>query len=205
MAVPTGPKDITEIFVRNAVKWAEEGWGGYLGVGVNNATLFLGIPPHLTVEEAEASLKPVVDYFASVSGGSIAYRANITTLPSHYSFEYTPESQAFVKNGLALNVAQASRLTPQRNFEGEDNVQQLVDVLIQQPYGSLVVPPYKFELPESDLPGGSGESALTPAWVRPSIVCPKCVPDANWITETFDLAPGLSNLLGPRGSCRHHP
>ncbi|VUC37967.1 unnamed protein product [Clonostachys rosea] len=166
MAIPTGSQEITEIFVKNAAKWAEEGWGGYLGFGAGNTVTFIGITPRVTVEEAQDSLKPIYEYFDSVSnGGAIAYRKNITSLPSQAAFQRTPESIAFGSKDIGSMIAQSSRLVPKETFEDESTQKALVDILVQKGiYGALLVTPYVHDLAESDKTGNVGQSALTPAW-----------------------------------------
>ncbi|KAH7323209.1 isoamyl alcohol oxidase [Stachybotrys elegans] len=165
MALPVGAQAVTEIFVENALKWAEEGWGGYLGFGANNLTTFISITPKISVEEAEESLRPIYEYFESVSGGTIPFRKNITTLPSQYAFQNTPEARAFVQEGIGSMIVQSSRLVPKETFQSQESKKALVDALVERSqYGALLVTPYKYEVPDSDRPGGLGQSSVTPAW-----------------------------------------
>jgi hypothetical protein len=63
-------------------------------------------------------------------------------------------------------VAQSSRLVPKETFENEESQEALVKLLVERSqYGALLVTPYSYQVPESDRPGGIGQSALTPAWV----------------------------------------
>ncbi|KAK7213755.1 hypothetical protein V2G26_020933 [Clonostachys chloroleuca] len=146
MAIPTGSQEITEIFVKNANKWAE-GWGGYLGFGAGSTVLFIGTTPKISVEQAQDSLKPIYEDFGSVSnGGAIAYRKNITSLPSQAAFQRTPESIAFGSKDIGSMIAQSSILVPKETFEDEKTQKALVDILVQKGiYGALL-------------------SALTPVW-----------------------------------------
>lgn len=166
MAITEGPRGITEVFVDNAQKWAEEGWGGYAGVnkGSANGATFMGSNTHLSVEEATLSIKPVIDYFKSVATATNTYRVRVVSLANQWELQNAPELQGFVDAGVGSMVAQASRLIPEDNFASDASKKELVDILAQRSYGALIVPPYKFELPESDQPGNPGASSLTPAW-----------------------------------------
>lgn len=174
MNVPKEVRNISEIFVANAVRWAEEGWGGSLGVREGNATAWIGINFDLNPEEAEKSLQPVTEFFKAVSTDSVKFTKSITTLPSYYDFQNSPINTDFVARGIGYMAAQASRLIPRQIFEKSDSQKVLVDALVRQPYGGFFTPPSKFQLPKSDQPGGPGEASVTPAWV--------CVP-AESITE----------------------
>lgn len=165
MVVPDEPQKVNEIIVENAAKWADEGWGGLYGVDVNTSTTFLGFTPKLTVEEAEKSLKPLTDYFESMSSDSSSYVVNITSLPSHWAAQNTDELLGFLSTEAGVTLTRASRLVPRSNFESEEGRKELVDVLVKQPWASVLGAPTAFDLPESDQPGGPGYSSVTPVWV----------------------------------------
>jgi hypothetical protein len=59
MTLPTDAQAVTEIFTSNALKWADEGWGGYLGFSSKNVATFIAQNPKISVEEAEESLRPI--------------------------------------------------------------------------------------------------------------------------------------------------
>lgn len=165
MAVPAGPRDINEILVANGEKWAQEGWGGLYGVDVGSATTFLAFNPHLTVEEARLSLKPITDYFESVETADVPFVASVTLLESHWAAQNTPELLGFLGFEAGVTLTRSSRLVPREKFKTSKGRAELVDVLIQYPWAAVLGAPTMFELPESDLPGGPGESSVTPAWV----------------------------------------
>jgi hypothetical protein len=164
MDVPADPRDINVIIVANAERWADEGWGGLYGVDVGSATTWLGFNPNLSVEEAELSLKPVTDYFESLAWAA-PYVVNITTLPNHWAAQNTPELLGFLASEAGISLTRSSRLVPRENFKTEESQEQLVDVLVQRPWSAVLGTPTAFQLPASDMPGGPGESSVTPAWV----------------------------------------
>lgn len=165
MNVPRDVRNISEIFVENSIRWMNEGWSGSIGVRENNSASFIGINFDSNTTAAEASLKPITDFFTSVSSDSANFTKVITTLPNYYSFQTSTINQGFVARGIGYMAVQASRLIPETMFKDESSQQSLVDVLVQQPYGAMLTPPRKFNLPASDQKGGPGESSVTPAWV----------------------------------------
>ena len=165
MTVPTDPREINEILVANAERWADEGWGGLYGVDAGSATFFLGFNPNLSIEEAKASLEPVTQYLESWASKTSPLVLNITALPSFWAAKNAPELVTFLNTEAGVSLTRSSRLVPRENFRGKKNQKELVDVLLQHPWASVLGAPTRFTLPESDKAGGPGEASITPAWV----------------------------------------
>lgn len=165
---PLTSREVTALVVDNGVKWAEDGWGGYMSSLGDSTSLMLAVTPKLTHEEAKLSMKPLTDFAQPRNNGSLRFGVNVTTVENYWEFLQSPAMQ-FI-GGLidGISVAQSSRLVLKENFGTEAKRQELTDVLSNMPFGINMVAPHGYELPESDQPGGPGEASVTPAWVSTS-------------------------------------
>jgi hypothetical protein len=151
--------------VANAERWADDGWGGLYGVDANAGTIFLAFNPVLSLEEAKESLKPLTDYFESVSSETAPYSVTIEVLPSHWAAQNTPMLLGFLASEAGVSLTRSSRLVPREKFQTPEGQAELVDVLVANGWTSILGTPTAFNLSESDLPGGPGYASVTPAWV----------------------------------------
>lgn len=161
-------KEVTAVLVENGVKWARDGWGGYVSSMGDSTSLLMAITPKLSLEEAKLSMKPMIDFAQPLNNGSLLFGIDVMTVDNYWEFLQTPAIQYV--GGLidGLSVAQSSRLVPYENFATEAKRQELTDVLSEMPYGINMVGPFAFDLPKSDQPGGPAEASVTPAWVSTS-------------------------------------
>lgn len=164
-AAPLTSKEVTSLLVGNGIKWAEDGWGAYVGSLGEATTFVLGVNPKLTLEEAKESFKPLIDFAGPRNNGSLPFGVDISTVENYWEFVQSPATQMISSLIDGISVAQASRLVPKENFATECKRKELVDVLTDIPYGLNMVGPVGYEVPESDKPGGPGEASVTPAWV----------------------------------------
>lgn len=158
-------KEVTALLVDNGVKWAEDGWGGYVSSLGDSTGLLLAVTPKLTHEEARLSMKPLTDFAIPRNNGSLRFGVDVTTVENYWEFLQSP-AMKFI-GGLidGISVAQSSRLVLKENFRTGHKRQELTDVLSNMPFGINMVTPYGYELPDSDQAGGPGEASVTPAWV----------------------------------------
>jgi hypothetical protein len=177
-------KEVTSILVDNGVKWAQEGWGGYLSSLGKSTSLAMAITPNLSLDEAKQSMKPLIDFAMPRNNGSLRFGVDVYSVDNYWDFLHTPAIQYI--GGLidGISVAQASRLVPRENFETEEKRHELVDTLSSMPYGINMVPPVAYDLPESDQQGGPGEASVTPAWVRSLLPFPFPFPPDAHISNT---------------------
>ncbi|TFA98522.1 putative FAD-linked oxidoreductase [Trichoderma ghanense] len=204
MSIPEVPRTIDEIFVTNAEKWADEGWGGLYAVSgnvTNSTARFLGFNTKLSVEEARASLKPVTDYLESFPSSKGTLIRQFKTLPSQWAAQNDPVLLSFLLPEAGVSLTRSSRLVPRSNFQGDEARKQLVDFLMSSNFRWSVVlgAPTNYSLPESDKPGGPGEASVTPA----------CVSSALQILEPHSQRCSLAlHYCAVLGSCRsscHQP
>lgn len=52
--------------MNNSYKWGQEGWGGHMG-----PASLINVNPLLTLEEAQASVQPIVDYALAQNGTAV--------------------------------------------------------------------------------------------------------------------------------------
>lgn len=179
-------KEATSILVDNGVKWAKDGWGGYVAGLGDGSSIMLAITPKLNLREAKRSMKELMDYAQPRNDGSLRFGADVTTVENYWEFLQTPAIQYIGALINGISIAQASRLVTDRNFNSKGKRQELTEVLTSLPYGLNMVTPYAFNLPKSDHPGGPGEASVTPAWVSISslsLPLSSVPPAANiWIT-----------------------
>ncbi|KAJ4422746.1 hypothetical protein N0V82_002643 [Gnomoniopsis sp. IMI 355080] len=170
-------RQVLRTMIENAVKWADDGWGGYVGPDYLSGSVvqFSLATPKLTLEEAKESMKPLTDLCSSLGNDTVPIYVSISTLNEGYK-EYleTPFIKAFtILNNVGL--APASRLIPQEFFEAPDKQETLLDALTGiietgepnsiVPYYVLFVPPHSYQLPDSDIPpNGPGAASVSPAW-----------------------------------------
>lgn len=129
------------------------------------------ITPKLTLAQAQASMKPATDFATALLPNlSVPLVINIQTHANYLEYYNSAIPQALSNEGVGTGVAMASRLISTQNFATPAKKSQLIDtftnLLETAPIlGSLLmVPPKNLALPETDLPGGPGESSLNPAW-----------------------------------------
>lgn len=130
--------------------------------------------PSLTLAQAEASMEPVTSFFSSISNLNLAVVNSVTTIPSYYTFFTGAGSSLQNLNGNS--VALSSRIIPSTNFESASQnatseaiydifaADQSNNTLPLIPLFICITAPSTYQVPESDLPGGPGASAVTPAW-----------------------------------------
>jgi hypothetical protein len=165
MKVPSGHRrKANEVLVENAERWADDGWGGVVGVFDDDLAIFQGFSPSLSLEEAKESLKPLSDYFESVSTPSNPFTPRFEIVGSHWELQNHPDLVGFVAANAGMSKAMASRLILRDNVRTQEKREELVDVLVLKGWSALLAAPTAFKLPESDLPGGPGQAAVTPVW-----------------------------------------
>lgn len=172
-------KKVMQTMIDSAAQWAEDGWGGYIGPNFAQgyAIEVSLVTPKLTLEQAQQSMKPLLDLANDWGTGVQSLGTSVSTLNSGYhDYMNTTFVQAFnlVNNvGLAL----ASRLIPNNFFAEPADKQTLLDTLVSITEGGqpnpvapifiLLVPPTSYKLPDTDIPPyGPGAASVTPSWVR---------------------------------------
>ncbi|KAL4801828.1 hypothetical protein BDV18DRAFT_70148 [Aspergillus unguis] len=164
---------LMKILVDNGEKWASEGWGGYIYTLSVGTGVFIGTGL-LSHEEAKKSMKPLTEFALLFNLGIV----NIETTDVYLDGlqDFLNLEQFGISPGSAW--ALSSRIVKKDSFS-EDKKGNLTSILTdflnvqQKPLeGSiqilvlcLTVPTvYSQSMPESDLPGGPGHSAIPPYW-----------------------------------------
>lgn len=123
--------------------------------------------PKLALAEAQISMKPLIDFIAAQN--ITATVANVSTIPNFYTYFEAHGND--LENGNAGALAISSRLVPTKNLEAHnqeataDALYKIVEVSTSDmPLFICITAPSNYKVPKSDLPGGPGASAITPAW-----------------------------------------
>ncbi|KAJ3571520.1 hypothetical protein NP233_g3700 [Leucocoprinus birnbaumii] len=115
---------IWTIMAENGLKWAKEGWGGFSQAGV-----VILLNPKLTMDEAQASLAPLLTVGKELqAANATATNVLFTEFPSWFAF-----SEAFTSAFVAItgsSLALASRLVPSSLFETHKSQSSLVSALL---------------------------------------------------------------------------
>lgn len=150
-------RQVLTVLVKNANSWFQDGWGGYIIPGATFPVWLMN--PVLNPAAANASLQPLLD-LATQLGATV----QVTT---YQSFQELYEEQ--IKNSevarAGVGFAEASRLIPSKQFEGEANQAALTKMLLD-----VISPtrPLTFRLmlllTTPSRTTQDSDSAITPAW-----------------------------------------
>ncbi|KAL4874763.1 hypothetical protein BJY04DRAFT_233302 [Aspergillus karnatakaensis] len=176
--------ELISIIVANADKWATEGWGGYIQIGLLDvgATSFFMATSMLNQSAAEASMKPVTNFALRVGKPALA---GINSTKSYFEvLNLLIGDGSAQASGDGEGMAMSSRIITREYFEGAMNQKNLSSILhnilvasqndthnlnLDPPMAPLyicVTAPtvYSQNLPESDKSGEPGAPSVTPAW-----------------------------------------
>jgi hypothetical protein len=115
-------------FARHSARWAEEGWGGYFYYYSTGIKL-LYANPLLSAEEANASLKPFLDFIDYSPRIYIKETVITGTTSGFYNFfmEALYKNSELVGHGIRLS----SRLIPSEHFATDETRELLVDTFLE--------------------------------------------------------------------------
>lgn len=140
--------------IDNSLKWANEGWGGYITPG----SLFYA-NPNMTVEAAAPSMKPLTDLMASF--GNDALRNSLQTYSSFLPLFGRILATSSAPAGLPITVG--SRIIPAANFHTPESRSALLTATLNAlaatsgSFEILVTAPYLYK-------GAVNQTSVTPAW-----------------------------------------
>ncbi|KAJ7754480.1 FAD-binding domain-containing protein [Mycena metata] len=144
-----------EVVVNNSVRWAEQGFGGYI-----EPFQALYVTPKLNSTESSATMQPLFDYVTSLAPTDPGVEILSLELPSYGTFY-----QTFIANAgapVGENAVIASRLIPAANFGDADGRAALVDALIQTlahvTFDMTLIATTPYNVPDD------GSTSVTPAW-----------------------------------------
>ncbi|GAW08738.1 FAD-binding domain-containing protein [Lentinula edodes] len=141
-----------ELLVNNSYKWGQEGWGGHMG-----PASLINVNPLLTLEEAQASVQPIVDYALAQNGTAV-----VEDLASWQTFfgKYVESAEASV----GVQTILGSRLIPTDPFFTDDNGKEaLVDLMVKM-VDTYAVNPYIIQGTPFLYNYTEGTTSVTPAW-----------------------------------------
>jgi hypothetical protein len=92
LKAPTATKRMWSILADNALKWADEGWGGF-----STSQVVILINPKLSSQEARESLAPLIDFGRSLPADEV--ELDITEFPTWGAF-----FDVFTKDHVAVSL-----------------------------------------------------------------------------------------------------
>ncbi|KAF7360418.1 FAD-binding domain-containing protein [Mycena venus] len=144
-----------EVLVENSVRWAEQGFGGYI-----EPFQALYVTPKLNSTESAATMKPLFDYVTSLAPTDPGVQILSTELPSYGAF-----FQNFLANSgapVGENAALGTRLIPAANFNSTASRSALVDALMQTlahvTFDLTLIATTPYNVPDT------GATSVTEAW-----------------------------------------
>lgn len=189
---PAHTKALFSVLANNAVKWAEDGWGGY---AVANAVILIN--PVLTPEEARKSARELIEFGERLNAedgqglaeDTVPTKLIVTEFPS-YTAWFTAFSKDFFAS-VGRPLAMASRLIPKDSFATRAKQEELVDalldanaaapgliILMTAPASVPSTGPSSSKFVSKDIPVKGG-SSVTEAW-RKSLWHTTVVSPWNW-------------------------
>jgi hypothetical protein len=115
-------------FTRHSERWAQEGWGGYFYYFSTSIT-FLYANPLLSAEEANASLKPFLDFINSKPLTYIKKSEATGTFNGFYDFYMKMIYDNAISVGRVVRLS--SRLIPREHFATDQTREKLVDTFLE--------------------------------------------------------------------------
>ncbi|KAK7044629.1 FAD-binding domain-containing protein [Favolaschia claudopus] len=148
-------RGLYEVIVDNSVRWAEQGFGGYIEP---NQALY--VTPKLNSTESAASMKPLFDYVTSLAPSDPGVQILSMELPSYGAF-----FQNFIANSgapVGENAVVGTRLVPAANFNNTASRSALVDALMQTlahvTFDLTLIATSPYNVPDT------GATSVTEAW-----------------------------------------
>ncbi|KAA1474685.1 FAD-binding domain-containing protein [Dentipellis sp. KUC8613] len=149
-------QSIFSLLVDNAVKWADEGWGGL----ANDQSVIYVNPKPQTQTQSNSSMAPLIQFGERLlADGVPGTQLLVLQFPTFGSFFNTFAVSQAASSGL--NLALASRLIPRANFASASARSELVTALMNAHSTAsslrlLIGPPSSFP--------GDGTTSINPAW-----------------------------------------
>ena len=207
----TSIRDFITVVVKNAYKWAQDGWGGYIepGVAGQQVSGLVLMTPKLSHSAAVASMKPMADYVASL--GNVAINNQVDTVNSFYQAYTTylvPNEEK-----VGLGSVQGTRLIPDTNLNNTADQQALIETLVN--INNMIAYPYLDPNPEYlnftapmqllmttpyNYKQTTDTSSITPAW-RNAVIHAQAylsLPNTPTVAETkkvFAVAHNATQML----------
>ncbi|XP_006462933.1 hypothetical protein AGABI2DRAFT_207587 [Agaricus bisporus var. bisporus H97] len=147
-------REMWSIMSDNALKWAEEGWGGF-----SRSNVMILLNPKLSQTEAQASLAPLLDFGKQLQATNPDTTTLIFTEFSSWNEFFQTFTSQFV---VGANLALASRLIPKDLFQTAETKEDFVSALLAADAATpgliiLIAAPTAF-------PFVPGSTSVTEAW-----------------------------------------
>ncbi|KAJ7111997.1 hypothetical protein C8R44DRAFT_632447 [Mycena epipterygia] len=175
-------KELYSIMIDNGLKWADDGYGGYVSGGTA-----VYLTPKLTAAEHAASMAPMLDFGNRLNAtGTGVYE--LLEFPNWLSFfnVFTETELAAQGPPVGYSIAMASRLIPRANFQSESNRTELLNALLT---ATELTPTLLFDITAPSSFPGDNTTSVTPAW-RDSVYHVTVKVPWNWNATTAEKRQG---------------
>ncbi|KAJ6561918.1 hypothetical protein B0H19DRAFT_1233749 [Mycena capillaripes] len=161
LSIPSPSSNLTEelysIMINNGLKWADDGYGGYVSGGTA-----VYLTPKLTPSEHAASMAPMIDFGKRLNAsGAGVYE--LLEFPNWLSFFNVFTETELEAQGpqVGWSIAMASRLVTRANFQTESARSELLKALLA---ATALTPTLLFDITAPSSFPGDNTTSISPVW-----------------------------------------
>jgi hypothetical protein len=169
-------EELYSIMIDNGLKWADDGYGGYVSGGTA-----VYLTPKLTTVEHTASMAPMIDFGKRLNEtGTGIYE--LLEFPNWLSFFDVFTATELEAQGppVGYNIAMASRLVTRANFRTASARSELLKALLT---ATALTPTLLFDITVPSSFPGDNTTSITPVW-RDAVYHVTVKVPWNWNTTT---------------------
>ncbi|KAJ6620105.1 FAD binding domain-containing protein [Mycena sp. CBHHK59/15] len=171
-------EELYSIMIDNGLKWAENGYGGYVSGGTA-----VYLTPKLNATEHTAAMAPLIDFGKRlVASGRGEYQ--VLAFPTWLSFFDVFTATELEAQGapVGYSLAMASRLVPKASFHSASARAELLGALLN---ATALTPTLLFDITAPSSFPGDNTTSITPAW-RDGVYHVTVKVPWNWNATTAD-------------------
>ncbi|KAJ7707323.1 FAD-binding domain-containing protein [Mycena rosella] len=175
-------KELYSTMIDNGLKWADDGYGGYVSGGTA-----VYLTPKLTAAEHAVSMAPLVDFGKRLNAtGTGVYQ--VLEFPNWLSFFNVFTETELEAQGppVGYSIAMASRLVNRANFQTASKRTELLDALLA---ATELTPSLLFDITAPSSFPGDNTTSVTPVW-RDSVYHVTVKVPWNWNATTTEKLHG---------------
>ncbi|KAJ7168625.1 hypothetical protein C8R46DRAFT_1267923, partial [Mycena filopes] len=177
-------KELYSLMIDNGLKWAGDGYGGYVSGGTA-----MYLTPKLSPAEHAASMAPLIEFGKRLNAtGTGIYE--VLSFPSWLDFFDVFTQTELESQGppVGYSIAMASRLIPKANFQTAADRSQLLDALLA---ATEQTPSLLFDITAPSSFPGDNTTSVTPVW-RDAVYHVTVKVPWNWNATTTEKLAGYS-------------
>lgn len=177
-------QELYSIMIENGLKWADEGYGGYVSGGTA-----VYLTPKLTAAEHAASMAPLLDFGRKLNAtGAGVYQ--LLEFPNWLSFFNVFTETELEAQGppVGYSIAMASRLVTRANFQTKSARSELLEALLA---ATALTPTLLFDITAPSSFPGDNTTSISPVW-RDAIYHVTVKVPWNWNATTQEKLGGYN-------------